>query len=71
MTNKEMLEFADYVRKHVGTSDSNEAPLLGILDAYGLTGAERDDMISELHKIGAVKALHIDAPLLIDKLPLS
>ncbi len=71
MASKELLEFAGYVREHVGVSDSNEAPLQGILDAYGLTGAERDTMIQELHNIGAVKAMHIDAPLLIDKLPRS
>ena len=69
MTDKDMLEFAVYVRKHVGVSDSNEVPLYGILEAYGLTGAERDEMISELHKIGAVKTIHIDSPLLINKLP--
>ncbi|MEO5995462.1 MAG: hypothetical protein ABIN89_02105 [Chitinophagaceae bacterium] len=71
MTSKEMLAFADYVRKHFGSSDSNEAPLYGILDAYGLTGAEREEMINELHKIGAVKAIHIDSPLLVNKLPVA
>ena len=69
MTSKEIIEFANYVRKHVGSSESNEAPLFGLLDAYGLTGAERDEMINELHKIGAVKTIHIDSTLLINKLP--
>lgn len=71
MTSQEMLAFAHYVREHVGFSDSNEASLLGLLDGYGLTGPERDDMLLELHKIGAVKAVHIDSPLLLDKLPQS
>ena len=69
MTSKDIVEFANYVRKHIGSSESNEAPLLGLLDAYGLTGAERDEMINELHKLGAVKTIHIDSPLLINKLP--
>ena len=69
MTSRELLEFANFVRKHVGVSDSNETPLQGILDAYGLTGKERDEMIGELHKIGAVKIMRIDSTLHIDKLP--
>ena len=71
MTSKEMLAFANYVREHVGFSDLNEAPLLGLLDGYGLSGAERDDMLWELHKIGAVSSVHIDSPLQVDKLPQS
>ncbi len=69
MPSQKLLAFAEYVKTHVGVSDNNEVPVQGILDAFGLTGADRDQMLQELHAIGAVKTAHMDSPLLLDKLP--
>ncbi len=42
-----------------------------MLDAYGLSGQERDAMIKELHEIGALKTVNtsIDTRIMVDKLP--
>jgi hypothetical protein len=69
MTSRELLAFANYIRERIGVSDSNEVPLHGILDAYGLTGADREEMIGELHKTGAIRNTNIDATIAVDKLP--
>lgn len=71
MVSRELLEFAKFIRERVGSSDSNEVRLHGMLDGYGLTGPEKDIMIKELHHIGAVKTVNtsIDTRILLDKLP--
>jgi hypothetical protein len=69
MASKDLLEFSRFIRERIGSTEGNEPGMQGLLDAYGLTGAEREDMIEQLHKAGVVKGHGMDLRIVVEKLP--